>query len=166
MENKKLGMLLIIISILVGFLIFNYNSQLMQDADEMGCLPSTSNCIPIEKNLSISHLAIGIFAFIFALGFYILFFNKTEQAILRKLEEEKNQKIKNEKFKYILMALDSYEQKVMKVVKDHEGITQNILKLRTNMSKAKLSYVLKELEKRNLIKRTKKGKTLQIFLKI
>ncbi|MAH03202.1 transcriptional regulator, partial [Candidatus Pacearchaeota archaeon] len=47
-----------------------------------------------------------------------------------------------------------------------DGITQNILRLRTDMSKAKLSYVLQELEKRNLIKRVKKGKTLEVFLKI
>ena len=64
------------------------------------------------------------------------------------------------------MALDSYEKKVMKAVKEHDGITQNILRLRTDMSKAKLSYVLQELEKRSLIKRIKKGKTLQVFLRI
>ena len=51
-------------------------------------------------------------------------------------------------------------------VREQEGITQNTLRLRLNMSKAKLSYVLQELEKRNLIKRIKKGKTLAIYLRI
>ena len=64
------------------------------------------------------------------------------------------------------MALDPHEKKVMKSIKEHEGITQSTLRLRTDMSKAKLSYVLQELEKRNLIKRIKKGKTLQVFLRI
>lgn len=57
-------------------------------------------------------------------------------------------------------------KKVMKAIKDHDGITQSTLRLRLDLSKAKLSYVLQELEKRNLIKRIKKGKTLQVFLKI
>jgi len=34
------------------------------------------------------------------------------------------------------------------------------------MSKAKLSYVLQELEKRGIVKRIEKGKTLAIYLKV
>ena len=54
----------------------------------------------------------------------------------------------------------------MKAIKEQDGITQNTLRLRVDMSKAKLSYVLQELEKRNLIKRIQKGKTLAIYLKV
>ena len=85
---------------------------------------------------------------------------------MKKLEDEKNKKIGDEKFDWILKALDDYEKKVLKAVKEQDGITQNTLRLRTNMSKAKLSYVLQELEKRNLIKRIEKGKTLEVWLKI
>ena len=86
--------------------------------------------------------------------------------ILRKLEEENSQKIKEEKFSIIMKALDPFEQKVLTSIKEQDGITQNTLRLRTDMSKAKLSYVLQELEKRNLIKRMPKGKTLEVWLKI
>ncbi len=165
MENKKLGILLIVIAILVGGLLFYYNSQLIQKSEEMGCFPN-SNCAPIEKSISVNNFAVGIFSFILALGFYLLFFNKTDERIMNRLEKEKNQKIQNEKFEIILMALDDYEKKVMKIVKEQDGITQSTLFLRTGMSKAKLSYVLQELEKRNLIKRIPEGKTLKVFLKI
>jgi uncharacterized membrane protein len=120
----------------------------------------------IEKSITTTHLAFGFFGFMFALGFYILFFNKSEERILKRLEDEKSLKINDEKFSYILMGLDSYGKKVLKAVKEQDGITQNTLKLRVDMSKAKLSYVLQELEKRDLIKRNKKGKTLQIFLRV
>ncbi len=166
MENRKLGGLLIVIALLVGGILIYYNSQLTGEAVAIGCYSSDSDCLPIEKSLSLSHFAIGVFSFILALGFYLLFFNKTEQAILKRLEDDKNQKVTGEMFKWVLMALDSYEKRVMEEVKKQEGITQNTLRLRTNMSKAKLSYVLQELEKRNLIKRVSKGKTLQVFLKI
>jgi len=165
MENKKLGLILIIIALFVGGLIVYYTSLLSNQAQALGCFPN-SECFAIEKGLSMSHLAIGIFSFILALGFYLLFFNKTEKAILEKLEKEKEEKIEDAKFEMLMKALDPYEQKVLKAVKEQDGITQNTLRLRIDMSKAKLSYVLQELEKRGIIKRVDKGKTLAIYLKI
>ena len=165
MENKKLGVLLIVLSLFIGGTLLYYNSQLVRQSQEVGCFESP-DCLPIEESLSLTHFAFGIFSFVLALGFYLLFFNKTEQIILKKLEDEKNNKIKDEKFDIILKVLDEYESRVLKAIKDQEGITQSTLRLRTDMSKAKLSYVLQDLEKRNLIKRVPKGKTLQIYLRI
>ena len=165
MENNKLGIILIIISIIVGGIFIYFTTTLSQQSKQLGCFDN-EDCFVIERGLSISHVAIGIFSFILALGFYLLFFNKTEKAILKRLEDEKNKKIGDEKFEWILKALDDYEKKVLKAVREQDGITQNTLRLRANMSKAKLSYVLQELEKRNLIKRIEKGKTLEVWLKI
>ena len=108
----------------------------------------------------------GIFSFLFALGFYLLFFNKTEKAILERLEKEKELKVEDMKFKILMKALDPFEQKAIEAIKEQEGITQSTLRLRVNMSKSKLSYVLEELEKRGLIKRIEKGKTLAIYLRV
>ena len=165
MENKKIGILLVIISIIVGGLFIYYNSELVQKSREIGCMTS-DNCIQIERTLSFSHFAIGVFSFVLALGFYLIFFNKTDKVILEKLENEKNQKIEDIKFSILMKALDPYEQRVVKEVREQEGITQNTLRLRTDMSKAKLSYVLQELERRGIVKRIEKGKTLAIYLKI
>ena len=165
MENKKLGLLLIAISVLVGGLFVYYSSTLSEQSTELGCF-NQPDCFDIEKGLSVSHFAIGVFSFILALGFYLLFFNKTDEKIMKRLEDEKIKKVGDEKFEWILKALDDYEKKVLKAVKEQDGITQNTLRLRTNMSKAKLSYVLQELEKRNLIKRIEKGKTLEVWLKV
>ena len=139
--------------------------DLSMQLNELGCNVN-ERCVEVENKVSITNMAFGFFGFMFALGIYILLFNKSEERILRRLEEEKDRKIGDEKFNIILMALDPYEKKVMKAVKEHDGITQSTLRLRLDLSKAKLSYVLQELEKRNLIKRIKKGKTLQIFLRI
>src|SRR3989344_7948668 len=138
MENKKLGAVLIVISILIGAMFIYYNSKLLTQSQELGCFDN-KDCFAVEGGLTISHIAIGIFSFMLALGFYLLFFNKTEKAILNKLEDEKEKKIKEQKFEIILKALDSFEQKVMKAIKEQDGITQNTLRLRVDMSKAKLS---------------------------
>lgn len=165
MEDKKLGIILLALSLIFLFFIMYFNSNLSIKSDEMNCTTS-QECAEINSSLSITHAGFGFFGFMLALGFYILFFNKTERKILERLEQNKNEEIREKQFDWIYKALDNYEKKVLKAVKDQEGITQSTLKLRTDMSKAKLSYVLQELEKRNLIKRTKKGKTLQVFLKV
>jgi len=165
MENKKLGMILIVTALIIGGIFVYYANKLSEQSIALGCFDKP-NCFAVEKGLSISHFAIGVVAFILALGFYLLFFNKTEKVILEKLESEKNQKIKDIKFDIIMKALDPFEQKVMKSVREQDGITQNTLRLRVDMSKAKLSYVLQELEKRGLVKRVEKGKTLAVYLKI
>src|SRR3989338_7936840 len=155
MENKKLGIILLIISLLVGGIFIYLINNLAEQSQELLCF-NNKDCLVIERGLSISHIAMGIFSFIFALGFYLLFFNKTE----------KEEKVGNAKFEMLNKALDPFEQKVIKAVREQDGITQNTLKLRLDMSKAKLSYVLQELERRGIIKRIKKGKTLSIYLKI
>ncbi len=165
MENKKLGVILIVISLIVGGLFIYFTSSLARQSQQIGCF-NNNECFTIERSLSVSHIAIGIFSFMLALGFYLLFFNKTEKAIMQRLEDEKNSRIEDEKFNIILKALDPFERKVISLVSEQQGITQNTLRLRADMSKAKLSYVLQELEKRNLIKRIEKGKTLEVYLKI
>lgn len=165
MENKRLGVMFIIISLVFVVFLFYFNSGLSTKADALGCNVS-EDCVEVENSISITHIGFGFFGFMFALGFYILFFSKSEERILKRLEEYKNERTEEEKFNLILKGLDSYEKKVLKAVKEQDGITQNTLRLRTDMSKAKLSYVLQDLEKRELIKRVKKGKTLQVFLKI
>lgn len=165
MENKKLGVLLIIISLVFGFFLVYYNLDMDKKSAEIGCNVA-EGCEEIKEILSITHIGFGFFGFMLALGFYLLFFNKTEQAIFKRLEEQKNTEIEEEKFSIILKALDDYEKRVLQLVREQEGITQNTLRLRANMSKAKLSYVLQELEKRGLVKRIPKGKTLQIHLRV
>jgi len=97
---------------------------------------------------------------------YLLIFTKADEAIVKRLENEKNKKIDDEKFSILLKGLDQYEQQIMKAIKEQDGITQNTLRLRTQLSKAKVSQVVAELEQRKLIKRIKQNKTFAIHLAI
>lgn len=166
MLNKKLGIAIIIISVLIGAIVLTVISKLNSVGKEIGCFPDTPECLRVGSFLNFSHIAVGILASLFALGVYLIFFSKSEEAIIKRLENDGNKRNEDEKFEIILKALDEYEKKALKAVKEQNGITQNTLRLRTDMSKAKLSYVLQELEKRNLIKRIRKGKTLAVYLKI
>lgn len=165
MENKKLGVLLLVISLIFGFFLIYYNLNMGEKSVELGCnVPE--GCENVQQLLTITNMGFGFFGFMLALGFYLLFFNKTEERIMKRLEEQKINQIEEERFFIILKALDEYEKRVMQLVREQDGITQNTLRLRANLSKAKLSYVLQELEKRGLVKRIPKGKTLEIHLSV
>lgn len=165
MNNKKMGIVLVGISIALLALVMNLIGGFSTQARQLGCFNDPS-CVKVESALSMSHLAFGVIGFVLALGFYLIVFARGEQAILQRLEDEKNKKITEEKFSLIAQGLDEFEKKVITAVREQEGITQNTLRLRTALSKAKLSYVLQDLEKKGLIARVPEGKTLAVHLKI
>ena len=102
MESKKLGFLIIGMSILLGFLMFSFIGRIGAQGEVLHCNP-TQECQRVNSLLGLSHIAIGFISFIFALGFYLLLFNKGEEAILKRLEEEKNMKLQEDKFSVILI---------------------------------------------------------------
>ncbi len=164
MNNTKLGITVIVISLLFGALFFFLLSQLKQEQNQLGCIAAKENCIQIESHISITNIGVGIIAATLALGLYLILFSKGEQAILKRLEEEKNKKLTEDTFSILLRAFDENEQSVLKTIKDQPGVEQNTLRLRTGLSKAKISQILTSLEKKRLIYREPKNKTLSITL--
>ena len=177
MDNKKLGIILIVISLIVLVLLVFVRANIIQayqvEIDryiESGkACPSDPNICPHELR---SRAQIPIFIAgamligIIALGIYLISFEKSQKAIISTLENQKQIQSKEEKFNILLKALSKNEQEVIKAVKDQDGITQQTLRLRTDLHKSKLSIILDSLEKKGLIKKVPKGKTNQVYLKI
>ena len=117
-------------------------------------------------------IGIGILLAALGLGIYLVFFEKSQKAleerhkvIVETLKETKKKESDEERFSILLKGLNEDEQKVIKAVKEQDGIGQNTLRLRTDISKTKLSVILSGLEKKDLIKKVKKGKINLIYLK-
>ena len=164
MNNKKVGVVVLVGSLLLlGIFIYLFQS-LNNDIVALGCYEDPA-CLKIERSISVVHFAFGIFGFLLALAFYLLFFSTGDEAIVKRLEADTNKKLADESFSILLKGLDEFEKEVVKAVKEQNGITQNTLRLRTNMSKAKLSQVLSTLEKKGLIKREQNKKTLAVYLR-
>ena len=169
MDNKILGIILISVCITFGYLVFVFNNALNEDAD------ASCTCSDMEESGFCPHeqktnwpinLGIILASVIAALGIYLIFFEKSQKEIISTLKNQKQIQVGKEKFGILLMGLDKDEQKVIKAVKEQDGITQQTLRLRTDLHKSKLSIVLDGLEKKNLVTRKEKGKTKQVFLKI
>ena len=178
MKNNKLGMLLIVLSIILLVVVLYFRAQVEKDIDTQIKLSliDTGECVhenatggicPFERRASLAlptFVGAGAVIIIFLTGIYLIFRKEKKQEIVKETKETKEEK-KEDKFDIILSALNEDEQKVMKAVREQDGITQATLRIRIDMSKTKLSIVLKEMEKKNLIKKVIKGKTNQIFLK-
>jgi uncharacterized membrane protein len=160
---------MIIVCLLLGALIFAFDKQLSQQT-EAGCacedMQFGGKC-PLETQTSWqTYFGIVLVSGIAALGIYLIFFEKSQKEIISTLQRQKQIQTEEEKFEILLKGLNEDERKVIKAVKEQEGITQQTLRLRTDIHKSKLSIVLDGLEKKGLIARKEKGKTKQVFLKI
>ncbi len=150
-NNKRLGVVLIVISLIVGGIFVYYISNLTQKSQELGCFDDMG-CSTIERGLSISHIAVGIFSFILALGFYLIFF--TRERIIEQKE-------------YDVSKLSREEKELFLFIKENKdsGIYQSNIIEKFNYPKSKVSRLLDKLEARQLIERKRRGMTNIIFLK-
>lgn len=163
MDSKKIGITLMLLAIVLFGMVFSFFNKAENTSTNNGCNP-TKECQKAASFMNLSHLAFGIIFSILSLGFYILFFNR-EDKILETLNKQNTESTIDEKFAIAVSMLDPYEQKVMAAIRGQEGITQSTLRIRTDLSKAKLSMILTDFEKRNIITRIPKGKSLAIFFK-
>ena len=169
MDNKIIGTILLVVCLVLGFLIFTFNNTLNAQAEaSCDCVEmQESGVCPMENQTPWQiYLGIILISGIAALGIYLIFFEKSQKEIAKILEKQKHIQLKEEKFDILLMGLNDDEKKILKAVKEQDGITQQTLRLRTDLHKSKLSIVLDGLEKKELIARKEKGKTKQVFLKI
>ncbi len=175
MDNKKLGIIIILISIFLFVILiavmFNiykiYQPQI--DQYEGGFCPSDPDICPhVQRSRAYFPIYFGFGAAILflSLGIYLTFFEKSQKAILDTLKETKETKLKEDKFEILLKGLNQDEKEVIKAVKEQDGISQSTLSLRTNIHKSKLSIILDGLDKKGLVKKTKKGKINYLHLKI
>ncbi len=164
MNQKKLGATILILSIVMGLVIINFIADTKDSSNSAGCF-QTEECSTASFVLSTSHLGVGIIFALFSLALYLIVFSKSEEFWLKKLEQQKQDLSNDEKWKIVELMLDENELKVIKAVKDQPGITQFTLRLRTDLSKSKLSEILSRFEKRGIVERRAKGKTLSVYLK-
>ncbi|MBD3361190.1 MarR family transcriptional regulator [Candidatus Woesearchaeota archaeon] len=169
MDNKKIGIILIVICLILAFLIFAFDRQLSSQA-EASCsceeMDEAGFCPHEDKINWPTYVGIALISAMAALGVYLIFFDKSQKEIIRTLEKQKHIQLEEEKFNILLKGLTEEEKRVINAIKEQDGITQQTLRLRTDLHKSKLSIILDGLEKKGLITRQDKGKTKQVFLKI
>jgi uncharacterized membrane protein len=176
MNNRKLGIIFIIVAIFFSIILIVFVNQINILVDQLmvssgGTCITNGQCIHEQNNIPI-YFGIAIIIATLSFGIYLMFFErsqrhveKTHEKLISRLEETKKETDSDERFSILLGALNENEKNIMKAVREQEGITQSTLRIRTSMSKTKLSFVLKDLEGKNLIKKVAEGKKNLIYLK-
>lgn len=98
-------------------------------------------------------IIINLVSLIFAVGFGFL----TSLYLFRIHSEDKEYNI-------LRKALSDDEKKILDEIKRAGEITQDSLRFRLDWSKAKISTILTNLDKRELIQRERIGKTYKVYL--
>ncbi|MBI5065160.1 MarR family transcriptional regulator [Candidatus Woesearchaeota archaeon] len=177
MQLKTLGMMLIILAVLLAGLIYvfkiqedKYLAQVMKGHG--GSCFVDGVCIYESRSIIWYVFGWVVSAFLFTLGVYLYFFDKTQQQLIdyqknvaESLKEAQKKVSHEDKFKAFLAGFSEEEQKVLNAIKDQDGIQQSTLRYRTGMSKSTLSLMLKNFEEKGLISRKEEGKTNKIFWK-
>jgi len=167
MRNRVVGILVIGIAILIGFIIYSFNTSMANIVNEscsMGPTCPMWGTINFETDVSLA-----IMVFIVAIGLYLIFFSK-EERIVTKIKTIKPQieskKITKENYKKIMGKLDREEKLILEKIIESEGaILQSELVDKTNLNKVKITRILDRLEGKNLIERKRRGMTNVIVLK-
>ena len=152
MKNKRAGVLLIAVSLLIGFIVFSFNKAL-KDIVAESCShgPSCAMWGTIELQTNIS---IGLILFILVIGGY--FFLSEKKIFHKKKKEDKD----------ILKKLNENEKHVLEKIEEAEGsIFQSELVEKTEFNKVKITRILDRLEGLKIIERKRRGMTNVVILK-
>ena len=176
-DNKKIGFGLIVLGLMFAVILIIFKIQIDNLTNSLmifsggSCFLENGECVHEQKILP---LILGTILVIISLGFglYLILFSKTTKSfentqkdILDTIKSAKHVELKEDRFKILLEGLDENEKKIIMAVKEQDGISQSTLKIRTDLSKSKLSMTLSQLESKSLISKVKKGKINNIFLK-
>ena len=157
MKNKSVGLIIIGISLLMGFIIFSFNKALTSIVNT--ACSHGSEC-PMWGTIKFqTNVGIGIMVFVILIGLYLIFSKKEKVQIEKK-------KITKENYKKIMSKLLADEKLILEKVIESEGtIFQSELVDKTSLTKVKITRILDKLEGKGLIERKRRGMTNVVVLK-
>jgi hypothetical protein len=161
MKNKTVGILVIAIALLIGFIIFWFNKALSEIVNT-SCTHGPS--CPMWGTIDFqTKTSLGIMGFVVLIGLYLVFFVKEEKA---KTEQVSEKKISKENYEKIMCKLNADEKIVLEKIIESQGtIFQSDLVEKTSFTKVKMTRILDRLEGKALIERKRRGMTNVVILK-
>jgi uncharacterized membrane protein len=163
MKNKFVGILLIVLSLLLGFIVISFNKSINNIA-KASCsdIINGLSCPIIESINFQTKMSLGMMAFLILFGLYLIFFG---ERIITNLSQHK--KITKEEYKNIIVNLNEEEKNIFENIIESQGsIFQSELVDKTKLTKVKITRILDRLEGKGLIERKRRGMTNIIILKI
>ncbi|MCC7570734.1 MarR family transcriptional regulator [Candidatus Micrarchaeota archaeon] len=164
MKNRNVGLIIIGIAALVGFIVFSFHQSLnavVSASCSHGDLCPMWGAIEFQTNISIIVIII-----LTVVGLYLIFFGEEEKIITKIKRIKSAPKQKNITKEYMLKNLGEDEKQIFEKIIESEGsIFQSDLVDKTKFTKVKVSRILDKLEGKGIIERKRRGMTNVVILK-
>jgi uncharacterized membrane protein len=162
MKNRVVGLIIITIALLIGFIIYSFNRALTEIVNT-SC--SHGPECPMWGSINFhTNISLGVMIFVLLIGLYLVFFGQDEKII----KQVKIVKKPGEKTDYSINKNNLSEEEKLIVDKliDSEGsMLQSEIVEKTNYSKVKVTRILDKLEAKGMIERKRRGMTNLVVLK-
>jgi uncharacterized membrane protein len=168
MRNRNVGVIIIGIALLIGFIIWAFN-RAMTKIVSTSCSHGTS--CPMWGTINFqTNVSIGVMVFVILVGLYLIFFAKeekiTETKIVKVKEQIRPKEITKENYQKVMSKLADDEKLVLEKIIEAEGtIFQSDLVDKSGFTKVKVTRILDKLEGKVIIERKRRGMTNVVILK-
>lgn len=156
MENKNVGFLIVGIAIVIGIIVWIFNSAL---TNIVGATCSHGpSCTMYDTIRTQTSLSLSIAGVILVIGLFIMFIKPKEKIIIKTKKEKKK--------KLNLVGLGEQEKRVIDILQSENGaIFQNTLMEKLEIGKVGITRLLDKLEAKQLIERKRRGMNNIVVLK-
>jgi uncharacterized membrane protein len=168
MKNRNVGIIIIGIALLIGFIIWAFNRAMTSIVNE-SC--SHGPTCPMWGTINFqTNVSIGVMVFVILVGLYLIFFAKDEKITETKIVKVKEQitpkQVTKENYHKVMSELAADEKLVLEKIIEAEGtIFQSDLVEKTGLTKVKVTRILDKLEGKAVIERKRRGMTNVVILK-
>ncbi len=156
MENKKVGLIVIGIAVLMIVIVLIFNFALK---DILGQTCSHGSSCTMYQTISVqTWISLSIIAIIVVIGIVIMFTKPKEKIIVKTLKQKKK--------KLNLNGLDKNEKKLIEILQNENGaIFQSTLMEKMEIGKVGITRLLDKLEAKQLVERKRRGMNNIVVLK-
>ena len=156
MENKHVGFLIVGIGIVMGIIVWIFNSALNNIV--LSSCTHGSECTMYDTIQTQTGLSLAIVAVVLIIGFFIMLAKPKEKIIIEKVQEEKK--------KINLEGLEKDEREVMDILlKEGKAMFQADLMEKLEIGKVGMTRLLDKLEAKQFIERKRRGMNNIVVLK-
>ena len=170
MKNRNVGIIIIGIALLIGFIIWAFNKAMTSIVNE-SC--SHGPTCPMWGTIDFqTNVSIGVMVFVILVGLYLIFFAKDEKEkvietkVVKVKEQITPKQVTKENYEKIMKELSADEKLVLEKIIEAQGtIFQSDLVEKTGLTKVKVTRILDKLEGKAVIERKRRGMTDVVILK-
>lgn len=160
MDNKKVGLLIIGIAVIITMIIYLFNSALHNIVNLSCSAVGHGDSCPMYNTIKTqTNLSLSIVSLILILGIFLILSKPEEKIVIKKLKDKKQSK------KFNLSDLRLEDKRAFKIIQENKTMFQGDLIEKLGFGKAKVSRILDRLENKNLIERKRRGMTNVVILR-